>query len=1153
MTRKSPSLPFVNLHGHSTFSINDGFGFPQEHMDFAYNNGCDALALTDHGHANGMSYQLLHAKKMKEDGKEFKPIFGVEAYFLPSIEDWLSEVEELKEDKKKARQLKKHTGTMESEDEGETKDSNRVRNRRRHLILLAQNQKGLSNIFKLISESFTENNFYRFPRIDYKLLEKYNEGVMASSACLGGVYAGDYWANRDSGGDAVLDAMRRTTTKMQSIFGDRWFGEVQWNNIPEQHELNKYILQVKDEFNLKVISTADSHYPTDTAWKDRELYKRLGFLNRPTKPEWLSDHLPEDIDEIGYELYPKNGDQMFAAYKKYSAECGVDYDDEVVKQTITDTHRIAHEVIEDFMPDDSIKLPDFVIPEGMEAETVLEEYALLALKEKELHLDKEYSDRLRHELKVINGQGFAKYFLTMKAIADKANEGWLTGLGRGSAASSLVSYVLGITQIDPIKYNLIFSRFMSENQAQIGMPDIDYDVSDRMALTAKLIEEWGETSVVPISNYNTLQLRSLIKDISKFYEIPFIEVNKVTGAMINEAMPHAKAKHGIKAGVYNPTFEEVKEFSSSLQAFFRKYPHVATHVDGIYGSIRAVSRHAGGVVIGQELDKHMPLISSGGVRQTPWSEGMNVRHLEPLGFIKFDLLGLSTLAMMENAIKAILKRHHNVENPTFKDIKNYYDKTLHPDVIDFDDQKVYKKVFHKGKFVGTFQFTQAGVQNFCKRAKPTCLDELSAITSIYRPGPLSAKVDRLYTKAKNNKDSVNYLHPLIEEETRETFGFVLYQEQIATITHKIGKDITLDEGNIIRKLLTKRGTGKEKQLKKFHDRFIQGALEKKIDKTTAQEIWQTLENFAKYGFNKAHSTSYAAISYQCAWLYTYYPSEWMAAFLDKEPEVRKEKAINIAKSFGFNIRGLNVNLSGTEWEIDPDDDKTLIQPLNSLKGLGDKAIEQILNNRPFSSVEDLIFNEEIIYSKLNKKALNVLALSGALDCLKDDRFNGMKHFWSAIVVDRPKNRKKLDENIQAYEQEAEFSIDEKIANLSDLTGIFPLDLVIDDVLHQRFRDRAIPPLGDEENRFSYRASSGDGYITWCIPREIIQKKTRNKKDFWIVRVTDETCVDSKIKCWGVDSIKDNLYLNRPYIVKVNFSDQWGFSTKRGTSHWKLMG
>ena len=171
MSRKTPSIPFVNLHGHSTFSINDGFGFPQEHMDFAYNNGCDALALTDHGHANGMSYQLLHAKKMKADGKEFKPIFGVEAYFLPSIEDWLAEVEELKEDKKAARKLKKHTGAMESEDEGETKDKNRVRNRRRHLILLAQSQKGLSNIFKLISESFTENNFYRFPRIDYKLLE----------------------------------------------------------------------------------------------------------------------------------------------------------------------------------------------------------------------------------------------------------------------------------------------------------------------------------------------------------------------------------------------------------------------------------------------------------------------------------------------------------------------------------------------------------------------------------------------------------------------------------------------------------------------------------------------------------------------------------------------------------------------------------------------------------------------------------------------------------------------------------------------------------------------------------------------------------------------------------------------------------------------
>jgi len=672
-----------------------------------------------------------------------------------------------------------------------------------------------------------------------------------------------------------------------------------------------------------------------------------------------------------------------------------------------------------------------------------------------------------------------------------------------------------------------------------------------MALTEKLIEDWGETSVVPISNYNTLQLRSLIKDISKFYKIPFFEVNKITGVMMQEAIPHAKAKHGIKAGVYTPTFEEVKEFSPSLQRFFRKYPHVAIHVDGIHGSIRSVSRHAGGVVIGQNLDKHMPLISSGGVRQAPWSEGMNVRHLEPLGFIKFDLLGLSTLAMMENAIKAILKRHHNVENPTFKDIKKYYDEKLHPNVLNFDDQKVYKNVFHSGKFVGTFQFTQTGVQNFCKRAKPASLDDLSAITSIYRPGPLGAKVDRMYVKAKRDKNNVRYLHPLIEEETKDTLGFVLYQEQIATITHKIGKNISLDEGNIIRKLLIKKGAGKEKQLREYKERFIQGALEKSIDETTADKIWQTLQNFAKYGFNKAHSTSYAAISYQCAWLYTYYPSEWMAAFLDKEPESRKEKAINIAKSFGFSIRGLDINLSGTEWEIDPSDSNTLVQPLNSIKGLGEKAMEQILNNRPFTIVEDLLFNEEIIYSKLNKKALNVLTLSGALNCLKDDRFKGMKHFYSAIVVDRPKTKKKLDENIKVYEGEGEFSIDEKIANLSDLTGIFPLDLVVDDVLHQRFLDRAIPPLGDEKKRFDYQVN--DGYITWCIPREVIQKKTRNNKDFWIVRVTDQTCVDSKIKCWGVNSDKDNLYLNRPYIVKVNYSDQWGFSTKMGTIHWKLMG
>ena len=561
-------IPFVGLHAHSAAgSVFDGFGFPQEHMDFAYENGMDALALTDHGNMNGLSYQIIHAQKMKSQGKNFKPIFGVEAYFVPSVKEWKKEYDRVREDKKASKQLSKEASGVSAEDESESKRAtNSILNRRRHLILLAMNQKGLNNLFSMISKSFQGSNFYRYPRVDYNLLKEHNEGVIAASACLGGVYAGDFWENRDAGEDAILAAMRETTFNMIDIFGtDRWLGELQWNNVPEQHRLNKFIIQMHYENGIGLISTADSHYPSASAWKDRELYKRLGWLGKSTqRPDYLSDELPVDVDEIGYELYPKNGQQMWEAYKKYSSECGVEYDDELVMRSITNTHKIAHEQIESFMPDTTVRLPDFVVPEGSTPTGALTKMCIEGLKAKEL-TSQEYVDRLKHELSVIDDRGFSKYFLTMSAIASRASETMLAGPGRGSAAGSLVAYVLGITQVEPIKYNLLFSRFLRSDASDY--PDIDYDVSDPMVLKEDLIEQWGQNNVVPISNFNTLQLRSLIKDISKFYGVSFSEVNEVTSKMLKEATPLAKKKHGIKSGVYNPTFEEVMEYSASLKKF----------------------------------------------------------------------------------------------------------------------------------------------------------------------------------------------------------------------------------------------------------------------------------------------------------------------------------------------------------------------------------------------------------------------------------------------------------------------------------------------------------------------------------------------------------------------------------------------------------
>lgn len=1139
--RKKSSIPFVGLHAHSVVgSPFDALGYPQEHMDFAYENGSDALALTDHGNANGMSYQVLHARKMKEQGKDFKPIFGVEAYFLPSIDKWKEAYEKAKEDKKEARKLK-NSDNMAIENEGDSKAKANIIKKKNHLILIAQNQIGLNNIFSLISKSYEGENRYRYPRLDYKLLEEHNEGIIASSACLGGVYAGNYWDNRDDGADAVLAAMRETTENMQSIFGDRWYGELQWFSAPEQHELNNYIIDVSKEYNMELISTADSHYPTPTAWKDRELYKRLGFLGRAQKPEWMTDELPMDVEDLGMELFPKNGDQMWEDYKKYSSLCGVEYDDDLVMKSITNTHKIAFERIESFMPDSTVRLPEFVVPPDHTATGALTKLAITGLKSMDLHKKMNYIDRLKEEIKIIDERGFSKYFLTMKAIADRANDVMLSGPGRGSAAGSLLSYVLGITQIDPIKYDLLFSRFMRRDATDY--PDIDYDVSDRMKLTNLLIDEWGANTVVPISNYNTLQLRSLIKDVSKFYNVPFTEVNPVTSKMIEEATPAAKKKHGIKSGVYTPTFEETMEFSTTLQKYLEKYPFIKTHIEAIYGSVRSISRHAGGVVIGEQLDKYMPLITNKGVTQTPWSEGQNVRHLEPLGFIKFDFLGLSTLRMIEVAIEHILERYHGIEDVTYNDVKEYYDKNLHPDVIDLNDKNVYENIFHKGNFAGVFQFTQEGAQEFCMRAKPKNIIDISAITSIYRPGPLGANVDKSYVEAKGNPDNIHYIHPLLREVTQETYGFLIFQEQIALLAHKLGKNVSLDEGNALRKLLTKKGTGKDASEKdKIQKKFVEGCIEKNIDKVSAEKLWANFEYFSGYGFNKSHAVSYSVLSYQCAWLLNYYPSEWVAAFLDREPEGRKEQAINIVKKMGYEVRPIDINLSTTKWSIE-EDNKSLRQPFNSIKGLGEAAIKQIMDNRPFNTAEELLFNEGISYSKLNKKVIDVLCRCGALDNLIDERFTGDKHFWGAVACERPKNKKKFLNNIEAFAEQGSFSDEEKIRHISDLTGVFPFDIVVNKDVQRKLQEYCVPPLGEWDE---------DLGVAWFIPREIVRKKTKNGKDYWVVRALDPTSTITSIKCWGIKK-DEELHINRPYMAKLDYDDQWGFSTRSIRHNFKLLG
>ena len=445
-------IPFVGFHAHSNFSIFDGLGNPDEHIQTAVDKGMNALALTDHGTMAGLPYQIIKTKKLWKKGIDFKPIFGEEFYFVPSLKSWNQQKKEHDLQKKKTSKKEDNATIIENED----RYSKNILNKRSHLILLAKNQKGLENLFSLVSKSYDEENFYRYPRVDYEMLAGCHEGIIANSACIGSNIFFDFWNTEEKYYPDVLKTIHNNASKMKEIFGKDFYGELQWNGLPIQHILNKALIQVCNDLKIEMISTGDSHYPRKEMWKDRELYRRLGWLGQK--------NADKKIVEPEYELFLKNGQETFEAYKRYSEISETEYDDGFILDTIARTQSISDEKIERFLPRNDIELPDFVVPFGKTDSRALLELAVDGIKAKGLNRNPVYRERLKKEIETIAERGFAKYFLTQRAICEMAKTSMLSGCGRGSSSGSLVSYLLGITQIDPIKYGLQFERFLGATE-----------------------------------------------------------------------------------------------------------------------------------------------------------------------------------------------------------------------------------------------------------------------------------------------------------------------------------------------------------------------------------------------------------------------------------------------------------------------------------------------------------------------------------------------------------------------------------------------------------------------------------------------------------------------------------------------------------------
>lgn len=1142
------SLKFFNFHGHTGFSLYDGYASIEDYIDFMLKNAGEdsgGLAVTDHGHINSAGYFAAAQKKHKQKGSPVKLIWGCEAYYIPSIDSWTA----LKYDRDEAKKLEKKTkkDKKEDDDEGlvfENEKESKAKyfdpiTRRNHLVLTAYNNKGLLNLFRLVSRSHREG-FYKKPRIDYRMLKDCNEGLVVSTACLAGIPS---WCSMQAPDIEQAHAMYdKELLPLMEIFGkDRFYMELQFNKIPEQQLVNAHVMEYAKKTGYKLIVTADSHYPKPEDWRARELYRMLGYQMKGQDID--KSILEKSIADLDCHLYLKNGDQLFQAYK--DSDFGqLNNNDQLIKEAIERTHDLAHNFFENVFPDDSTKLPKpLKMAEGKTSFETLKELCIDGLKKKGLAEKQVYFDRLVHELKVIKKLNLCEYFLTKEDSIDTLRKKMLIGPGRGSGAGSLVNYVLKITSVDPIREGLLFERFLSSTKAEA---DIDSDVELRDQALDLLKERFGKDNVIAISNYNKLQLKSIVKDLSKLYGVPFQDVNKVTSVMEKEAKKKILDEINHDQKLYEFSFEKARKYSPTFAQFLETYPAVAADVEFLYQEIKSIGKHAGGVIIVPDAESCLPVIRIKDVDQSPINEGITAQHTKFFGLIKYDFLGLSTLTIIRRCIEIILKNEGKPYG--IDEVWEYYDKYLHPDVINPKDAKVLKNVYWDGNWPSIFQFEEPNVQAFAKKVQPISVDEISQITALWRPGALGAGADKKYLSADIEKQ-----HPIMDKILMPTRNCLIYQEQFMFLAHELA-GFTLEEADKLRKILVKPATelGAElrKQREEYREQFIQGCVKAGLSDKRATLLWDDeIAHYISYGFNKSHSICYAYDSYTCAWLFTYYPLCWVQACLERDPD--PVKAINSTRALGYEVSKVDVNNSKLhEWNFV---NNSWLPPLTSLKGLGDAGGSELINKRPdggFKDIYDFFFNEfgAWRWSKLNKKCLEALFKTECLDTLNsigpDKLFKNYKHLMMFLDehIDKVKKGKvKLEE--AALNEIEDFTSAEKLAFQKEIIGFYDKDLILGRY-SKILNEFKIGPVDEDEE-------DGPKHKVWGIVEAIEQKETANKKVYFNITVSGATNKTLKFKAW-IKVQEATLWTPGNVLVfGLDYSGDWGYSLSRKTKYIKV--
>lgn len=942
--------PFIHLHVHSQFSILDGQASVSALVDKAIADGMKGIALTDHGNMFGVKEFFNYTKKknskyndeikslgkkikeIKESGnpdenkiieltqsvetiksKRFVPIFGCEMYVC---EKTMAE-----------RTSKKDTG--------------------RHLIVLAKNEKGYHNLIKLVSKAWTEG-FYSHPRIDKVNLEKYHEGLIICSACLGGeiprlIQTGE------------LEEARKSIQWFKSIWGDDYYLELQRHKAtvpranhdvyPLQQIVNSQLIEFSKEFDIKLVCTNDVHFVNE---EDAEAHDRLICVSTG---KYLSDEHRM--------LYSKQ------EWMKTQAEMNEIFSD--VPEALSNTLEVLSK-IEFYSIDHGPILPNFPLPEQFTNNDDYLKYLVYKGATKRWgEIDKEHKERIDFELDTIKNMGFPGYFLIVQDFISAARRmGVSVGPGRGSAAGSAVAYCLEITQIDPIQYDLLFERFL--NPDRISLPDIDIDFDDdgRADVLKYVTEKYGSEKVARIITYGTMAAKSAIKDVARVQQLPLSESDRLT-KMIPTRPNELPAQENGKATKI--TIRNCIKYKPELSAEYNSNdPLISStlkYAASLEGNVRNTGVHACGVIIGRDdITDWVPVstaVDKDGERLLVTQYEGSV--IEDTGLIKMDFLGLKTLSIIKEALN---------------NIKLTRSEDLDIDHIPIDDKKTYE-LYCEGRTTGTFQFESAGMQKYLKELKPSTFEDLIAMNALYRPGPMDYIPQ--FIKRKHGLEEIKYDIPIMEQYLKDTYGITVYQEQVMLLSRLLG-GFTRGESDGLRKAMGKKLIDKLASLK---PKFINGGKERGHDPQVLEKIWADWEKFASYAFNKSHATCYSWIAFQTAYLKANYPSEYMAAVLSRNLNDIETltKFMDECKSMKIAVKGPDINESYTSFSVNKKGDIRF--GLAGIKSVGLNAVNAIIDERNANGVFTSIFNfvERVNLSNCNRKAIESLALAGAFDSFEE--------------------------------------------------------------------------------------------------------------------------------------------------------------------------